>query len=151
MGKRGMDELVGEHFGRVPFYTIFDSETKTVNVEPNTSAHAGGLGYPAEILGTMGIDVMLCGGLGGRAIQMFEEKGIMVYVGAQGRVRDAIDAYENEGLEAATDKNACNQHAFRGEGTGEGQGQRQNSHGDHDHECDHGNRHNHGEGHHNTH
>jgi predicted Fe-Mo cluster-binding NifX family protein len=133
MGSEGLDEQVGEHFGRVPYYTMVDTETDEVKAVPNTSAHQGGSGYPAEILGNMGIDVMLCGGLGRRAIQMFEERGVMVYVGASGTVRNALDAYRKNTLEAATDENACAQHAFRGEGTGEGHGGR---HG-HDHECSH--------------
>jgi len=117
MGNRGLDDQVGEHFGRVPYYTMVDTETDEVKTVPNDSGHMGGQGYPAEILGNMGIDVMLCGGLGRRAIMMFEERGIMVYVGASGTVRDAVEAYKNKKLEAATDENACAQHAFRGQGT----------------------------------
>lgn len=137
MGDRGMDEQVGEHFGRVPYYTIIDTETGTVNPVSNTSEHAGGHGYPAEILGNMGIEVMICGGLGRRAIQMFEQMGIMVFVGARGTVRDAVESFQNGRLEAATDKNACAQHTFRGEGIGTGHG-----HG-HGHECGSGHGHEH--------
>ena len=130
MGTRGLNEQVGEHFGRVPNYTIVDTETGDVKIEANTSAHVmGGQGYPAEILAKMGIDTMLCGGLGRRAIQMFEDAGIMVYVGASGMVSDAVDAFNNKRLEAATDENACAQHAYRGGGIGEGHGH------NHEHKC----------------
>jgi len=134
MGDRGLDEQVGEHFGRVPFYTMVDSETEKADVVPNESGHMGGSGYPAEILGNMGINVMLCGGLGRRAIMMFEERGIMVYVGATGTVRDVVDAYKNNKLEAATDENACAQHAYRGQGVG----------GGHEIDEEHGHGHDHG-------
>ena len=43
----------------------------------------------------------------------FEDLGIMVYVGASGSVEDAIDMWESNNLPAATDENACQQHAFR--------------------------------------
>lgn len=113
MGDKGLEDVVGEHFGRVPFYTIVDNETKEVEVLRNTSEHMGGRGYPPEIMAKAGVDVMICAGLGRRAIMMFEEMGIMVYVGASGSIEDAIDMWENNNLQAATDENACQQHAFR--------------------------------------
>jgi predicted Fe-Mo cluster-binding NifX family protein len=120
MGNRGLDEHVGEHFGRVPTYTIFDTETEQVEVIPNTSEHMGGRGYPPELLSKAGVNVMVCGGLGRRAIMMFEQMGIHVYVGARGTVRDAIQMYRSGSLEEATDENACQQHAFRSEDHGHG-------------------------------
>ena len=95
MGNRGMDEMVGEHFGRVPTYTIYDTETDDVQVLANTSEHMGGNGYPPELLATAGVNVMVCGGLGRRAIMMFEEMGIRVFVGARGTVREAIESFRS--------------------------------------------------------
>lgn len=113
MGHRGLDEHVGEHFGRVPTYTVVDIETNEVKILDNTSEHMGGSGYPPEIMAQAGVDVMLCGGLGRRAIMMFEEMGIHVFVGANGTVRDAISQWQTGVLQEATDENACRQHAFR--------------------------------------
>ena len=109
-GNKGLDELVGEHFGMAPYFTVVDTETDEVKALTNTSEHKGGRGYPPEIMAKAGVDVMLCGGLGGRAIMMFEQMGIMVYVGAHGKVRDAIEMWNNNKLQVATDKNACKQH-----------------------------------------
>jgi len=120
MGKKGLDELVGEHFGRVPTYTLVETPTNKVKVIENTSEHGGGRGYPPEIIARTGAEVMLCGGLGRRAITMFEELGIMVYVGATGTVKDALQMWQDSKLLEATDENACKQHAFRGEGHGHG-------------------------------
>lgn len=112
MGDRGLDEEVGQHFGRVPSYTIVDTETDEVRVVPNTSEHGGGSGYPPEIMAREGVDIMLCGGLGRRAVSMFEQLGIRVFVGVQGTVRDAVRQYQEGRLEEATDENACREHAF---------------------------------------
>ena len=112
-GDRGLEDFVGEHFGRVSFYTIVDTETSEVQILRNTSEHMGGRGYPPEIMNNAGVEVMICSGLGRRAIMMFEEMGIMVYVGASGSVANAIDMWEKNNLPAATDENACQQHAFR--------------------------------------
>ena len=122
MGNRGLDEQVGEHFGRVPSYTIFDTETNEATVVQNTSLHMGGMGYAPELISKTGATVMVCGGLGRRAVGLFEELGIMVYVGATGTVRDAVEMFNNGKLAPATDENACRQHAFRGEGIGNGHG-----------------------------
>ncbi|NQT97051.1 MAG: NifB/NifX family molybdenum-iron cluster-binding protein [Candidatus Marinimicrobia bacterium] len=112
-GNNGLKDTVGEHFGRVPYYTVVDTESDSVETLSNTSEHGGGSGYPPEIMARAGVEVMLCGGLGRRAIMLFEEMGIMVYVGARGTVSNAIEQWKNNQLAAATDKNACEQHAFR--------------------------------------
>ena len=132
MGDNGINEFVGEHFGRVPTYTVVDTKTNKVNVIDNTSEHAGGSGYPPEIIARTGAEVMLCGGLGRRAVAMFEELGIMVYVGASGTVKDAIQMWQAGKLQQATDENACRQHAYRGQGHGKGHGHGDGC-GDHEH------------------
>lgn len=128
MGNRGMDEVVGEHFGRVPTYTIVDQETGNTSVIENNTMHMGGTGYAPDLISGHGADVMLCGGLGRRAIRFFEDAGIMVYVGARGTVKDAIEMFNRGELVKATDETACSQHAFRGEGTGDGHGHHHHHH-----------------------
>ena len=113
MGEKGLDDRVGEHFGRVPTYTIIDLETKEVKVIPNVSHHMGGQGDPPEIMAREGVQVMVCQGLGRRAISMFEGLGITVYIGASGSVQDAIDAFQQDKLQKASIDQACAQHAFR--------------------------------------
>ena len=118
----GLEDQIGYHFGRVPNYTIFDVVTNKVEIIPNTSSHMGGTKLPAELLQEHNIDVMLCGGIGRRAIQIFEQYGIEIYVGAQGTIKDVIDQYKYNKLTMATDKEACQQHKYRGEGHGDGHG-----------------------------
>ncbi|ODS38931.1 dinitrogenase iron-molybdenum cofactor biosynthesis protein [Candidatus Altiarchaeales archaeon WOR_SM1_SCG] len=118
MGNEGLDEEVGQHFGRVPTYTIVDTETDEVKVINNTSEHTGGQGYPPEIMQKEGVEVMLCSGLGPKAITMFEGFGIKVFVETSGTVNDAISAWKSGKLPEATDANACMEHAFRGEKRG---------------------------------
>ena len=113
VGDKGLKDTVGEHFGRVPFYTIVDTETNEVRALRNTSEHMGGRGYPPEIMSTAGVEVMICSGLGRRAIAMFEQMGIIVYTGARGSVEESIDDWKQNKLPIANDENACRQHAFR--------------------------------------
>ncbi|MBN2066779.1 MAG: NifB/NifX family molybdenum-iron cluster-binding protein [Candidatus Thermoplasmatota archaeon] len=113
MGENGLNNFVGEHFGRVPTYTIVDLDTDDVKVIPNTSHHMGGQVDPPQIMVKEGVNVMLCQGLGRRAITMFEEFGIEVYIGASGTVKDAVDAFKQGRLQKASINDACGQHAFR--------------------------------------
>ena len=110
LGTKGLTEEVSPHFGRAPTYTIYDTETKAVEVVDNTSEHMGGTGKPPQQLAQLKVDIMLCSGLGPRAVHMFEAHGINVYVGASGTVQDALDLWQGGILEEATDENACKMH-----------------------------------------
>ena len=110
MGEGGLEDQLSQHFGRAPTYTIFDTETKEVDVIQNTSDHMGGVGVPPELLSKAGVDIMLCSGLGGKAVRLFEGFGISVFVNAQGTVRDAISAWESGELAEATQEGSCQEH-----------------------------------------
>ena len=112
MGEKGLDEQVGQHFGRVTHYTIVDLENDEVNVIQNTSHHMGGTLNPTEILKKEGVDIMICSNLGRRAITLFEELGIAVYIGASGNVRNALTAFKNGNLQQATFSYGCQEHTF---------------------------------------
>lgn len=110
LGGRGLSEEVSPHFGRAPTFTLYNTETGDVKVVNNTSEHMGGVGKPPETLMQHDVEVMLCSGLGPRAINMFESYGIRVFVGASGTVQDSIDLWKEGILEEATDENACKMH-----------------------------------------
>ena len=113
MGNGGLNEKVGEHFGRVPTYTVVDLDTDEVKVVPNTSHHMGGQGDPPEIMAREGVTIMICQGLGRRAISMFEALGIDVYIGASGTVQEAVGAFKQGNLQKASASDGCGKHAFR--------------------------------------
>ena len=113
MGRSGLDDVVGEHFGRVPTYTIVELENLETKVVDNTSHHMGGAGNPPEIMAKEGVCAMVCHGLGRRAIELFDSLGIEVYIGASGSVRQAVEAFKAGSLQKASQDHACSQHAFR--------------------------------------
>ncbi len=108
----GLDDLVGEHFGRVPAYTIYNTETEQVEVVQNDSEHTGGTGLPGEILANLGIDVLLCSGLGRRAIGILNTNGIEVCIGISGTAREAIESWKGGKLSKASEGDACQEHTF---------------------------------------
>jgi predicted Fe-Mo cluster-binding NifX family protein len=110
LGKSGLSEEISPHFGRAPTFTIYDTETEDIDIVENTSDHMGGVGKPPLLLREHGANVMLCSGLGPKAVHMFESFGIRVYVGASGTVQDTIDLWNEGILQEATDENACKMH-----------------------------------------
>ncbi len=111
----GLEDQVGYHFGRVENYTIYDDASNKVEVIENTSSHRGGTKLPAELLREYNVDVMICGGIGRRAIQLFEQYGVEIYIGAQGIIKEAIEQFKQDKLKMATNKDACQQHKYRNE------------------------------------
>jgi predicted Fe-Mo cluster-binding NifX family protein len=95
-GDRGLDSIVSPHFGRCPSYVLVDvedgqaQELRVVD-NPYHAQHVPGQ-VPAFIR-SQGVDVMLTGGMGWRAIALFEEYGIEAVSGAQGTVRRALGSY----------------------------------------------------------
>ncbi len=112
--KNGYNAAIGEHFGRVPYFAIVDIEQNNVQFIENTSEHRGGRGLPPELLRNHDVDVMVCKNLGRKAIHLFEQFGVEVYVGATGTVKDAVEKFANDQLQEATDKNACREHKYHG-------------------------------------
>ncbi len=110
MGENGLEDQVGQHFGKVLNYIIYDTETGETSILPNTSEHNGGVGLPPELMSENAVNVMLCGGLGTKAVAMFDQYGIEVFVGAQGTIRDALNAWKEGKLEKANPNNACTSH-----------------------------------------
>ncbi|MBE0516313.1 MAG: NifB/NifX family molybdenum-iron cluster-binding protein [Methanophagales archaeon] len=110
LGNGGLDDFVSEHFGRAPTFTIVDIAKNDVKIVQNSGEHFGGMGTAPDLIAEAGAEIVLCSGLGPRAISMFEQSGIEVYVGARGIVRDAIRAFQAGMLREATDANACKMH-----------------------------------------
>lgn len=110
-GDRGLDEAVCQHFGRAVTFTLYDSATGEVRVMENRSEHMGGSGTPPEHLGRENVSAVLAGGLGPKAIDLLNSKGIEVFVGASGTVKDAIDGWRNGSMARASKDNACRDHA----------------------------------------
>ena len=109
-GKKGMEESVALHFGRCGTYTILDENGKLIETIENTSEHMGGSGLPPELMKRHGTDLMLCRDLGPRAIMMFKQLGIDVFVGDAVTVKEMFEAWKSGRLKKAGMDDACEQH-----------------------------------------
>jgi predicted Fe-Mo cluster-binding NifX family protein len=94
--KNGLDSQVAGHFGRCPYFAIVDlveKEVKTVTIIDNPFLGGHRPGQVPEFIQSQGAQVMLSGGMGGRAIQFFNQMGITAATGAIGTVKDALEKY----------------------------------------------------------
>jgi len=111
MNRSGMSSTVGQHFGKVPAYAIMDTDSGELSFIDNTSEHLGGVGLPPELLAKAGVNVMLCAGLGPKAVDLLSSLGIQVYVGAKATVQETLDDYNAGKLQRADHQNACQEHS----------------------------------------
>ena len=94
----GLDSIVAQHFGRCPYFAFVDmeeDEVQAINVIENPFYAGHGVGDVPHFIAAQHADLMLSGGMGGRAIQIFEQLGIGVATGASGTVRETLDRYLN--------------------------------------------------------
>lgn len=109
--EQGFDSPLSPHFGRADAFALINDETNEIRFFQNTGQHHGGAMTPAELIAKAGAHVVLCGGLGVKAVHLFEQQGIHVYNTASGTVADALNAYKTGKLPEATDATACQEHA----------------------------------------
>lgn len=103
---------VSGHFGHCEGFEIYHVENnRVVSKETlNNPAHKPGL-LP-RILSEKAVDIILAGGMGVKAQQMFKTKNIEVVVGVEGLIDKTIEAYIN-GEVTSTDE-ICREHRHRG-------------------------------------
>ena len=93
---QGLSGQMSQHFGRCPYYLIVDVEgheikgTDSVN-NPYYNNHVPG--KVPQFINEQGVNVMIAGGMGPRAIDMFTNLGIEVVTGAIGNVGNVLQAY----------------------------------------------------------
>lgn len=94
----GLDSIVSQHFGRCPYFAFVDmegDEVQAVNVIDNPFYAGHAVGDVPHFIAAQNADLMLSGGMGGRAIQIFEQLDIGVATGANGTVRETLARYLN--------------------------------------------------------
>jgi len=109
--REGLYAKVHGHFGSAPFFTIYDTENKSVRVVDNTNAHhSHGMCHPIGVLGTSSIDAVVCLGMGARAVQKLNEAGLKAFRASAETVAEIIEKFKAQELEEVTVENACAQH-----------------------------------------
>jgi predicted Fe-Mo cluster-binding NifX family protein len=92
----GLDSAVAEHFGRCPYFALVEmdrNEVQAIEVIDNPYYTGHQVGQIPQFIHEQQADVMLSGGMGGRAIHIFQQLGIQAATGAAGTVRKTLEAY----------------------------------------------------------
>ncbi len=109
--REGVKAEACEHFGSAPFFTICDTDAGSYEIIENASQHhAHGACHPMEMLEGRKIDVVICAGMGARALQRLNEGGMRIYRTTPGRVEEIVQKFGASQLEEMTYENACGRH-----------------------------------------
>ena len=84
---------VFQHFGRTEQFKVYTVEDGKVVSSEVIGSNGIGHGALAGLLAEGGVDVLICGGLGGGALNALRQAGIEVVAGAQGDTDAAVEAY----------------------------------------------------------
>ncbi len=117
------------HFGRTPEFYIVTTEDGKITDEKIIQAPAEGHGALVGFLVSQGIDTLICGGIGGGAVNSLRASGIQIYAGAAGPAKDQVLSLLSGQLPHQGDAN-CDHHDGH----------------DHQHEHGHGHGHGHADG-----
>ncbi|MGI5861025.1 MAG: NifB/NifX family molybdenum-iron cluster-binding protein [Myxococcales bacterium] len=93
---QGLGAQVSMHFGRCPFFTLAQvDEGKVLSARVEKNPHFGNHqpGQMPVFIQSLGANVILAGGMGPKAVQMFEQMGIEVATGAVGRAEKVLQAW----------------------------------------------------------
>ncbi len=97
-----------QHFGRTENFKIYEVEENKVVSSEVISSNGSGHGALAGVLAEQNIDVLICGGIGGGALNALAQAGIEVCAGASGDTDKAVEDYLNGNLVDAG--MTCNHH-----------------------------------------
>ena len=124
-----------QHFGRTEYFKVYEVEDGKILSSEVISSNGIGHGALAGLLADRDIRTLICGGLGGGALNALTNAGIEVCAGASGNADAAVEAYLKGEL---TDTGANCDHHGEGHTCGHHEGEDHECCGGHegeDHEC----------------
>jgi predicted Fe-Mo cluster-binding NifX family protein len=101
-------KMVTEHFGHCEGFIIFEAENGQITRSETVPNPGHKPGFLPNFLNDKGVNVIISGGMGGGAIDIFNEKDIEVIVGASGDARTAAEKYLKGELKSTG--SVCHEH-----------------------------------------
>ena len=94
---KDLDAPVDQRFGRCDYFLVIDPDTMETQSFPNENgAESSGAGIQsASFVISKGVEVVLTGNCGPKAMDVFAAENISVYTGQAGTVRQAVEAFKN--------------------------------------------------------
>lgn len=110
------DGAIFQHFGHTQQFKVYDAENGKVVSAQVVDTNGQGHGALAGFLFNGGVDVLICGGIGGGAINALAQAGIDLYPGIEGSADMAVMQYLNGVLPKRTDVHCSHHDHEHGEG-----------------------------------
>ena len=101
------------HFGHCETFLLFDVADGKIVGEESVANPGHKPGFLPNFLGDKGVEVVIAGGMGGGAVEIFNERNIEVVLGAQGDARTAVEAWLRGDLKSTG--SICNHHEHKDE------------------------------------
>lgn len=95
--------MIFQHFGHTASFKIYEVENNKVKSSTVVDTNGSGHGALAGFLTGLGVDVLICGGIGGGAQMALADAGIQLYGGVCGDADEAVEAL----LAGELDFNPC--------------------------------------------
>lgn len=101
-------KMVTGHFGHCENFNIFEVEDNQI-VKTHSIPNPGHKpGFLPNFLNDMGVNVIISGGMGGGAVEIFNEKGIQVVTGATGDAEETVKKFLEGKLKSTG--SVCHEH-----------------------------------------
>ena len=105
--------MVTEHFGHCQSFMLFDTENGQITNSETVPNPGHRPGFLPVFLNEKGVKVIISGGMGAGAIDIFNEKDIEVIVGASGDARATAELYLQGALQSTG--SVCHEHQHLGD------------------------------------
>ena len=130
------DGNVFQHFGHTAQFKIYTAEAGKVIASQVVDTNGSGHGALAGFLQGLGVNVLICGGIGGGARFALQDADVEIYGGVMGDADEAVERFLADTL--AYNPNACCSHHHEGGHSCGDHHHHDCGHDHHDHSCGHG-------------
>jgi len=103
------DGEVFQHFGRTPGFKVYNVDGGKIVSSEVVLTNGVGHGSLIGFLQQMNVEALICGGIGGGAVNLMEEAGIDVCAGIKGNADKAVETYAAGKLEYSSNA-SCDHH-----------------------------------------
>ncbi len=107
------DNEITRHFGHCEAFLVYDVENGKIVKEESLPNPGHKPGFLPNYLADRGVNVIISGGMGGGAVDIFNERNVEVIVGAFGDAKAAVEKYLNGKLK--TTGSICHDHQHHDE------------------------------------
>ena len=98
-----------QHFGHTQQFKVYDVQNDQIVSAQVIDTNGSGHGALAGLLASLGVDVLICGGIGGGAQMALANANIRLYGGVSGDADEAVNAFLSGALEYNPNVK-CNHH-----------------------------------------